>query len=260
MLVGETIAVAKAGAEIYQLAKKEGWVDRLISSLRKKHRVLVLGPTGTGKSNLIESLTQLVPEVIDRMNRTEFAERHRIEAAGSLFEFTDTPGQARHKSARLNIIREEMAKGIDGILDVVSYGYHEGRGNKSKAVTEDSRPNPEYLQARRKVEIDALAEWTPLLGGGVTASWNITVVTKADLWWDERDAVIAHYESGNYSASLGDVKALRGAVIEYCSVFHRYFDEVPLPGSFDESDRVRTRQHFVKTLIAAIGKAGSSRG
>ncbi len=257
--IPEAVFVAKTGKEVYQLAKKQGLLDRLVWALRKKHRILVLGATGTGKTNLITSLTEWIPQVIDWMNRTEFEEHHRLKIAGNPFVFIDTPGQALHKPARVDAIRQAMAGRVEGIIDVVCYGYHEGRGKRSEAVTQDDRANPDYLEARRTTEIQGLNEWTPLLGGDRTAPWLLTVVTKADLWWDRHTDVLKYYESGEYVDALGDVRMLNRGVVPYCSVVHRFYGQVSVAGSFDDSVRNRMRRHLLETLISAVGRSDARR-
>lgn len=94
----------------------------------------------------------------------------------------------------------------------------------------------------------------PIIGSRDTADWLITVVTKADLWWPARDSVLAHYSTGDYAKELANANELRPVVMEYCSVFKRYFGEAPMAGTFEESDRTRARGHLLKQLLAAIGK------
>ena len=48
-----------------------------------------------------------------------------------------------------------------------------------------------------------LSEWVGLLGDRETAGWLITVVTKSDLWWEQRATVREYYESGAYHEALG---------------------------------------------------------
>ncbi len=119
------VVLEKSGEKLFDLAEKQGWVDRLLAMFKKKHRILVRGSTGTGKTNLLASLTQAMPEAIAAMNRTEFATRHRINLSGTPFVFVDTPGQVGHGSRRLGAIREEMANGLSGVINVVAYGYHD---------------------------------------------------------------------------------------------------------------------------------------
>lgn len=68
--IGTSTAVAKAAIEVISKAHKQGWFDKLTSALRKKHRVLVLGATGAGKTAFLESLTETIPKAIESMNRT----------------------------------------------------------------------------------------------------------------------------------------------------------------------------------------------
>jgi putative ribosome biogenesis GTPase RsgA len=66
----------KLAVGLLEAAQEQGYLDRLLASFRRKHRILVLGSTGVGKSNLVASLKRQAPRVIDRLERTEFAIRH----------------------------------------------------------------------------------------------------------------------------------------------------------------------------------------
>lgn len=246
------IPEALAAIELVQLAHKQGWFDRLLTALRTKHRVLVLGPTGTGKTLFINSLTEAIPEAIDLMSRTEFVERKHIKITKHPFIFVDTPGQAHHRPRRIQAIREEMKEGIAGIINVVSFGYHESRAVSIKGAIQDGRLDEAFLKRQRDHEIRQLKEWSELLGGRESANWLITVITKADLWWDRREVVRAHYESGPYYQSLGSAKSLNPTVLEYCSVFQKFYGEIHLSGDFEDRDRVRARADLLRGLLAAI--------
>jgi hypothetical protein len=200
----------------------------------------------------LESLTEALPAAIDRMNRTEFAKEHSIKIGKSPFVFVDTPGQIHHKERRLAAIRDAMARPIAGVINVTAYGYHEGKTEKKHAL-DDGKARQSYLAAKRQQEIDALKEWLPLLGSRDTAGWLITAVTKADLWWPERETVLEHYSNGDYGRELAGAKELRPVVLEYCSVFQPYFGEAPMAGSFGDADRTRVRGHLLKQLLVAVG-------
>ena len=248
------ISEAVAAIELVQLAHKQGWFDRLITSLRKKHRVLILGPTGAGKTLFVNSLTEAVPDAIDLMSRTEFVERKHIKISKHPFVFVDTPGQTLHKSRRIQAIREEMNKGISGVINVVSYGYHESRAVTAKGAIVNGKIDKSFLEKQRQLEIRQLAEWTELLGGKETVDWLITVITKADLWWDHREEVRKHYESGPYYQGLRSAQALNPIVLEYSSVFQKFYGAIPLSGEFEDKDRVRARADLLRGLLSAIAK------
>jgi energy-coupling factor transporter ATP-binding protein EcfA2 len=251
------IAEAAAALELINTARKQGWLDTLVTAVRKKHKVMLLGSTGAGKTNFLNSLTDLVPKAVEIMNRTEIAKKHRLKIQKKPFVFIDTPGQKLHESRRLKAIREAMAGGISGIVNVVSYGYHEYRTGSKFAFDNDGSVSEEFLQEHRAAEINAVQEWIPILGGQDAADWLITVVTKADLWWSRRDEVMQYYQAGPYYDALGPAKSLHPVVLEYSSVFQKYFGKAPMSGDFEDADRIRAKAHLIQELLAAIGKVSN---
>src|SRR5438270_5656647 len=241
-----------AGTELLIFAHHEGFLDRLRNSFKKRHRILVLGTSGVGKTNFLSSLVLPLPSTIDYMDRTQFAQGWRVQIGDSPFLFVDTPGEDLHQTRRMDAIREALARGVDGVINVVSYGYHEGRSGKDIA-TENGHTREDFLEERRFYEISAVQEWAPLLGDRETANWLITVVTKADLWWNTRAEVLEYCERGTYAQNLGSAQQLRPVVLEYCSVLKRFYDEVPLSGEFDDRERIRARQRFFEHLLASLG-------
>ena len=70
----EDVAAAKAAVAIVQLANQQGWLDKLRDLFQTKHKIILLGSTGTGKSNFRDSLQSLMPKAIDRLQRTRWAD------------------------------------------------------------------------------------------------------------------------------------------------------------------------------------------
>lgn len=97
-----------------------------------------------------------------------------------------------------------------------------------------------------------MAEWTELLGDRQTTHWLITVVTKADLWWDRHREVIDYYTSGPYHMALGSAQSLNPKVLHHSSVFHKFYGRVPMSGMFDQNDREIARKHFAEVLLSAL--------
>jgi len=253
--IGTTKAVAEAAFDLIDKARKQGWLDKLIDALRKKHRVLVLGATGGGKTAFLESLSEIVPKAIDLMNRTEFVERYHVRISKQPFIFTDTPGQIHHKARRVAAIKDAMTEksGIAGVINVVSYGYNESRAVAKPEIKSNGKVSETFLKEQRQLEIDMLDEWAPLLGGVESTNWLITVVTKADLWWKQRDKVLAHYESGPYYQALGEAQSLKPVVLPYCAVFQKFYEQVTMSGDYEDADRIQAKAQMIRTLLAAIG-------
>jgi hypothetical protein len=82
------------------------------------------------------------------------------------------------------------------------------QGWLDRLITSVRKKHEEFLQAHRKIGMLALSEWMPILGGPESAGWLITVVTKADLWWNRRDEVLEFYKAGAYYNALGSAKSL----------------------------------------------------
>lgn len=243
----------EVGKAAIDLAIEHGALEKLKLLFRKKHRILVLGSSGVGKTNLLESLTTLTPEIIDAVNRTEFAQKAQVNIGTQPFVFIDTPGQEHHQSRRIQAIREAMKEGLSGIINVVSYGYHEYDGGEKEAINQNGKISKNYLKRNRKLECELLKEWIPLVGNPDTGGWLITIITKADLWWDEREQVIEHYVEGDYFAALGEAKTMNPIVVHYSSVFHRFYDKGNLSGMFDETDRKKARINLFSTLLGSTG-------
>jgi hypothetical protein len=154
----------------------------------------------------------------------------------------------------MQAIREAISKRASGVINVVAYGYHELRVGMEGAVDAQGKVRADYLEAHRHEELEALKEWVGLLGDPLTVRFLITVVTKADLWWDREKEVIQYYSQGPYYDALGPAKTLSPVVLDYCSVFHRFYDKAPLAGTYDDGDRARAQGHFAQALLQAIAK------
>lgn len=242
---------AKAINRILETAEKHGLIDKIKELFARKRTVLLLGTSGVGKTSLLDSLNGLVPDAIHHLTRTEIAKKHRMKFDGANIVFLDTPGQEHHGSRRMEAIRQSMRQDHLGVINVTSFGYHEHSTGLQEAFNDDGSVSQDYLAKHRTVEIAGLNEWIELLGDPNTTRWFMTVVTKADLWWDERTKAIDYYRNGEYSEHLGSMKQLHPVVIDFCSVTHKFYGRSPVCGTFDDDARNMLRLNFVKTLVEA---------
>lgn len=244
----------KLALDMFKLAKKEGWIDKLRNLLKKRHHVLVLGSTGVGKTNLLQSLYQDIPKAIYRMNRTEAIKTEKIQIHDNPFVFLDTPGQSGHRSIRSDAIFQALSKRRLGVLNVVAYGFHEYRTGTTDALTRQGEAKKNWLAAHRKIECDALHEWTDRLGSNPHTKWILTVATKADLWWSDEDDVRKYYESGPYHRALGPAFKVSHTVREHCTTIKRFYDQGFVCPTFDEPTRTRLRNILLQTMLNLVGK------
>jgi hypothetical protein len=255
----DPLSSAAAGVELagalFELAEKQGLIEKLLLAFKKKPRVLILGPTGSGKTNFLDSLTAERSQPIPRAIRTQYPSRKVLTLLKKrAFRFVDTPGDTDYKDVRVQEIRESLSAkgGISGVINVVSYGYHEYQLARSDVFKPDGSISPDYLEKHRGLELDQLDEWTPLLGSPITVDWLITLVTKADLWWDQRKDVLAYYQKGPYRARLGQAVSLNQRVLMYSSHTSKFYGEAPHSGYFDDEDRKKLQQQFLEAVLAAL--------
>lgn len=254
MSAWEAITVAaQTGKAAYDLAEELGLWKKWQTWLRKKRKILVLGASGTGKTQLVNSIANPLSEKLDVLQRTVTVERRSLLIGKSPFVFSDTPGQILDEAKRKVAITDAVRQKIDGVLNVVSYGYHEAaEADKSAAIPESGGhiARADYLEERREIEVALLSEWIPFFDIE-TAKWILTIVTKADLWWPERARPEKHYQEGSYAEALGEFKQMQ-TVLPYCSRIEPFYG-TKTSGKFGESLKVAFRNHLIDSLLRLSG-------
>lgn len=235
-------------------AKQANLLDKLTVLLRRKRKILILGASGVGKTQLVRSLKDNVVKSIPASERTRFTEKTKVVLDNLPFLFIDTPGHIPYKRTRQKAIQNAIKDGVSGILNVVCYGYHEGVARATDAINESGRVKPVYLEDRRSVELGLISEWAPWVDKDV-ADWVITVVAKADLWWPhENDSIYPYYTSGAYRDALGEVPIhIPHVVVPYCSVIELFYG-FQISGNLGNSEKQNMQNYFLNTLISAVNK------
>ncbi|WP_299689369.1 GTPase domain-containing protein [uncultured Tateyamaria sp.] len=257
-MINSEATIGKAVVDVYRTAKKEGWLDKFLAVFRKKHRILVLGSSGAGKTQLIRSLSSVVPDVVGILERTQFVERNNIEISKNLFEFVEAPGELSMFDARLEAIAEAARRKYDLVLNVVSYGYHEySEENASLIFDDNGAVQAEFLKEHRDIEIDLLAEWCETLSESKRPPRVITIVTKADIWWDNKDSVIKNYRNGDYAEIISHHK-YQHSVVPYSSRIYRMHKLGATSRYFDELTKAELRAQLFRTLFSGINVSNPS--
>lgn len=249
----EPASVISTAASAWRAAEALKLQERLADFFRARETIVVLGLSGTGKTNLLSFLASgaVISPPIDSDDRSENVERHKVRINKRPFFVFDTPGQTAYSADRRELLRERVSSDTSGvrIINVVSYGYHEYGAGRAEAFTRSGRVSEVFLKKHRQSEIDAVNEWVQLVGDRSSVKWILTVVTKADLWWSDKDLVLEHYSSGPYHDLIKHYdQRIKHVVKPVCSVVHRFFDEAPVSGSFDDSIRSRLADAFITTV------------
>lgn len=230
-------------------ATAKGWLDRIYSLFREKRKILILGASGVGKTLMMKSFKENVLQSIPGHDRTRFTKTTKMLFGSYPFIFHDTPGHRSYGTDRKDWIMRSIQERVTGIINVVSYGYHEGMGSTLDAIGTNNLPSIEYLETRREVEIDLLNEWVSWVSKDFT-NWVITVVTKADLWWSNYAQIYQYYENGPYFNALGTfTSSVHHVVLPYSSIIEPFYGiSSPCIG---ETQKQNLQNNFLNHLLTA---------
>lgn len=201
---------------------------------KQKLKILICGYSGTGKSTLGRLLAgEFGREDILRPYQISLrAENLDLDSItrGSITVLPgqhSLPGQAEFWN---NAFREVSSNKVNLIINVVAYGYHSISQTdyqnlpsyQSGMTIQQFIDN--YSRVRREKELEVFSQLIPHLS---IANKNqvvmLTLVTKQDLWWPQRQKVREHYQTGMdsiYNKSIQDIQNILGRsnfVHEYVS-------------------------------------------
>lgn len=249
------------GEQIVEKAVRGNWVSTLVQNLRRRRSscVLMIGSTGAGKTLLLDSLTETIRKGIPRVNRTRHMEKRNLQIANEPFAFHDIPGESIFRTCgfRQDVLRA-VSQGHVGVIDVVSFGYHEyGTVAPREALTKAGLPRRRFLTDHQSYEIGESETWGPTLAALGLVDWWITAITKADLWWNDRDEVVDHYVSGAYAVALETFCDVPWRVVEYCAVSDPFFGVAPGSSRFPRGKSQQCHSDLFKTILELSGQEGT---
>jgi energy-coupling factor transporter ATP-binding protein EcfA2 len=200
---------------------------RLLPSLRKlrywlthgRLQVAIFGPGGTGKSTLGEFLAGNLDLASSSGKYKQSINVERYALKGDLVcKLIVPPGQHRRALTTWPDLYRSLANGKSGgVINVVSWGHHsfaESSLEETKyfeaGMTKSDFLN-KYLEATRQRELEIIRDLTPRLLDAKQRIWMITLVTKQDLWWNERSKVEDFYTKGQYNEFIERILHERGA-------------------------------------------------
>jgi hypothetical protein len=233
-----------------------------VRNVRRKMRdgktvIAVFGPGGVGKTTLGTILAddfspeKLAQDYVD----TPDTEKIWLKSNDSQ-SILIAPGQRERVLMHWPAIQTSLTKANRPIIiNVVAWGYHTPR--KSVPITVGQIE--EHISAARDEELRVFTDLVNFFTQTTGPLTLITLVTKEDLWWSDRDAVKSHYESGAYAEQIARLQAAKGTQnfhheYAYISLMSRNMKSstgevlVPITQGYDIEIRDAGYQKFVQTL------------
>lgn len=247
--VAKPIATAGAGYLGKQLFEKPT-IKKLLNFFKAKHKIIVLGSTGVGKTQFIHSFIENLQFVAIK-NRTLFPRKLLTEILDKQIEFFDNPGEiAKSEERRQSFMETFNDKNYKGIINVVSYGYHE-TGYENEDI-KNAETKAAFLTRHREIELQHLTEWLPTAFISQT-KWIITLVNKADIWQANNKEVIEYYKNGEYAKAFENSRMTqRHIMLPYCATIQSFMHQKQQDFLFSDTEKYAMKQYFTENLIELL--------
>jgi len=212
-------------------------------------RVVVYGESGAGKTQFLYTI--LGNGKIAGQPSQNIEHKKMTLEDGHLLEFIVTPGHKSLKAARDSLRRELVNGKITGVINVVNYGYLCNEDTDLSKVFQAGSTNikAEYLRDNKKRELDQIAEWIDLIDKDCKLKWLITIVNKADVWYDQRDSAMEYYKQGAYYEKIKVISPCCNNIecFPFCSTIHPFCDR-PMLLNMSEQKKRDMHQAFYDEL------------
>lgn len=215
-------------------------------------KVVVYGDSGTGKTQFLMTITG---------NNNYTTERTRalkkyilVLKNGRKIEFIDTPGHQSSKSIRDTLKIKFTKNKITGIINIVNFGYQDGDELNPENVfnVDTKKVKDSYLAENRNREIVRTQEFIEAITPGIRLKWIITLVNKADIWYDNKNEVMSYYENGEYNNIMLQLQRVTKLfVFPFCSVITPFANR-PMILKYSEKNKKKMFDDLTEHLYNLI--------
>jgi GTPase SAR1 family protein len=265
----ETIEAVSAGLGVIEISEKLFPTFKKIFKRLKdgELRIAIFGAGGTGKTTLGKLLSgEFEINTLSRgYQESIMVESYRLDSnvVGSVIV---APGQADREDTWDDLLRSLASGKVKLIIHLVSWGYHSlGEFSYTQhRLYKDGMTRPQFLEVYaedcRNRELEVLRKIEPHLSlADQKKTLIITLVTKQDLWWNDRLLVKQYYESGAYETLIQKIRNKRGA----SNFIHEYRSSslvmenlvsgtnqllVPTTQGYDQRLKVTNFQYFLDAI------------
>jgi hypothetical protein len=217
----EAIEAASTGLGVIEISEKLFPTFKKIFKLLKDGEltIAIFGAGGTGKTTLGKLLSgeYELSGLLQTYQESISMEQYKLDSntVGSIIV---APGQQRREDTWDDLLRSLSSGKIKLIIHVVSWGYHSFGtvGYTQHPLYSDGMSVEDFLGAYtaecRNRELDVLRKIEPHLGlAKQKKTVLITLVTKQDLWWNQRFEVRQNYAEGEYEGLIQNIRNKLGS-------------------------------------------------
>jgi hypothetical protein len=265
----ETIEAIGTGVGVIEISEKLFPTFKRIFNLLKNGelKIAIFGAGGTGKSTLGKLLSGEfeLSGLLQTYQESISIEQYKLES-NKIGSVIVAPGQKRREDTWDDLLRTLVGGKIKLIIHVVSWVYHsfgefsytQHRLYQSGMTLEEFLR--EYAAVCRNRELDVLRRIEPHLSiADQRKTIVITLVSKQDLWWNNRLEVNKHYVEGAYEQLIQNIRNKRGAnnfIHEYRStslVMENFLSGdnellIPTTQGYDQRLKVANFRYFLNAI------------
>lgn len=213
---------------------------------KKTIHILIVGESGSGKSQFLATIQGRKSFA---HTRTRVTEKSKVVLPnGYCVRFYDTPGHQILKSERLKALNALNRRKYDGIVNIVCYGHQSVDNVEVSTIFHGDVVREDYLNANKKKELKQVEEWLERIDRDSGVKWLLTIVNKADVWFEKSDEVLSYYREGLYSQALASLQRfVKLDVIPYCSVITPFCDK-PMRLVMGEKEKHALHLNFCNSI------------
>ena len=223
-------------------------ITRRINSMRSPIHIVVYGESGVGKTQFLNTI--LCNGIISDA-RTRDIDRKTLNLPnGRRLVFCDTPGHKTLKTVRDTIKSDFHKKKVQGIINIVDYGYSSVPDMDHSSVfnVDTHEVKEKYLEDNRLRQLEQLSEWQDLINSQNGIKWFLTLVNKADIWYEKKDVVMNYYLSGEYAQALNGVeRCCKVVAFPFCSLISPFCGK-PMILTMSEKDKILMHQELFEEI------------